>query len=362
MKYLKLLLILLSIPTTAWAQLVPGKELGFAQIAIGGGYETVLNLTNRGTATYNGTLTLWPTDRSRPFPALVNDSVVPPSGQTSITLNPGATASLRITSGDRGAGILTGFATVKGNNRQLDNLLDGNLTYYVKSADGAILDSVGVAPSKPILQSVIPFDDFQTVALALADYSPGNATATVQLTLFDDSNVQIGTLAQTLGPNQHLPRFLSELFPGINVTKGRVEITSNIAILGTALTFVKGGQASSLPFLLSTKMYEIKVSLPTGENFTSHAYAYFDQGYLTGYTFDVQNGVPQAGTLDPFTGLVNDNGDLEILSFEGSNEISAVVIPKFNPQAVTQTGTFNLYTLSPGGAAIQGTVTLTAIK
>jgi len=343
---------------TAFAQLVPAKDLGFAQIAFGGGYETVLNVTNRGTSIYNGTLTLWPTDRTKPFPALVNGSPVP--GQITLALNAGATASLRITSGNVSAGTLSGFATIIGNNREADNLLEGNLTYYVKSADGTIVDSVGVAPSRPIFLAVVPFDDYHTVALALANFSPFNATAPVRLTLFDENNTQVGTFNQALGPMQQLPRFLSELFPGLSFTKGRVEITSGIPILGTALTFVKG-QASSLPFSQSTKLYDATLSVTPGGTFSSHAYVSVDGPYVTLYTFDTENGVPQPGTLDRAVGLVTD-GTLEILSREGSNEIASVVIPGFNPQAVTQTGTFVSYSLSPGGVLAQGTVTLTLIK
>ncbi|MBI4471353.1 MAG: hypothetical protein HY646_01715, partial [Acidobacteria bacterium] len=137
MKYANLLLILLSVSATAFAQR-PGKSLTFAQVAFGGGYETVLNLTNRGTAAYNGTLTLRPTDPTRPYPARVNGNSV--SAGMNLTLNPGATESLRITSGDASAGILSGFAIIRSTNPESDSLLEGNLTYYVKSAGGAILD------------------------------------------------------------------------------------------------------------------------------------------------------------------------------------------------------------------------------
>jgi hypothetical protein len=361
MKCTRLLLIFMSLSATAFAQLVPGKDLGFAQIAFGGGYETVLNVSNRGTSIYNGTLALWPTDRTKPFPALVNGSPVPAPFQMTLALNAGATASLRITSGNVSAGTLTGFATIIGANREADNLLEGNLTYYVKSADGTIVDSIGVAPSRAAFQATVPFDDFQTVALALANLNFVNATTTFRLTLFDENNTQVGNFSQSLGPLQQLPRFLPELFPGVSLTKGRVDINSGIPLLGTALTFVKGGQASSLPFLQSTKLYNATLNVTPAGTFTSHAYVSFDGPFVTLYTFDTENGIPQPGTMDRSVGLVTD-GTLEILSREGPNEISSVVIPNFNPQALTQTGTFTAYSLIPGGVLGQGTVTLTMIR
>jgi len=354
MKYANLLLILFSVSATAFAQ--PGKNLTFAQIAFGGGYETVVNLTNRGTAVYNGTLTLRPTDPTRPYPARVNGNSV--SAGMNLTLNPGATESLRITSGDASAGILSGFAIIRSTNRESASLLEGNLTYYVKSADGAILDSVGVAPSIPIRQAVIPFDDFQTIALALAN--PTNQTATVRLTLFNEMNTQMGGVTQALTNNQQIPKFLREFFPGVSLTKGRVEIQSDRAIAGTALAFV-GGEASSLPFLPSIKMYEARLDVPGEGTFTGHVYATILGDVVTGYVVDTMNGVPQPDTLETFVGRVRD-GNLEISDLEGSNEISFVRFPGFNPLARTQSGTIMVYSLNPPRLEFSGTITLTAIN
>ncbi len=59
MKNAALLAMLLGLPATAFAQdFFAYKDLAFAQIAAGGGYETVLNATNRGASSYSGTLTL----------------------------------------------------------------------------------------------------------------------------------------------------------------------------------------------------------------------------------------------------------------------------------------------------------------
>lgn len=176
MKRLSLILILLTAPATAFAQLIPRKELGFAQIAFGGGYETVLNLSNRGTSAYNGTLTLAPTDTTKPFPALVNGSPLS-GGSMNFVVNAGATATVRITSGSASTDILTGFAVIQSSTPESASLLEGNLTYYLKTPNGSVVDSVGVAPSRSIIQAVIPFDDFQTVALALANFNTANLTA-----------------------------------------------------------------------------------------------------------------------------------------------------------------------------------------
>ena len=58
-RYLLGFLILL-LPLAANTQnILPRKDMAFAQIAVGGGYTTILNVTNRGITTYNGTLSLF---------------------------------------------------------------------------------------------------------------------------------------------------------------------------------------------------------------------------------------------------------------------------------------------------------------
>jgi hypothetical protein len=363
MKHVALLCVLFVSPSAALAQAPrPGKDLAFAQIAFGGGYETVLNVTNRGTSAYNGTLTLWSSDTTKPFPARVNGT--PVTASMSLALNAGATATYTITSGDASAGTLSGFATIYSSALETGSLLEGNLTYYVKSADGSIVDSVGVAPSRPVFQTVIPFDDFQTVALALA--SRVNNTVTVTLKLFDDKNTQVGTATQTLTINQQVPKFLYQYFTGVTLTKGRVEIQSTRPILGTALTFAKGGQASSLPFLPSTKLYEFTATA-AGMTFTGQVYLAIDFPYVTALGADTVNGVPQPGTFDPLgVGVVTGSGNLELYFRDNrgasGESLSYSVITGFDPAQRTQTGRVEIYLASPPSFAAQGTLTITALN
>jgi hypothetical protein len=352
------------IPSSAFAQL--GKNLVFAQIAFGGGYEAVLNVTNRGTSPFNGGLFLHPSDRSKPFSVLVNGNapVVGPLGNSimSLTLNPGATASLRITSANASSGVLSGFATFGALNPDAEEpyLLEGNLTYYLKAADGTVVDSVGVAPSAPARQSMIPFDDFQTVALALAN--AGNQPATIRLTLFDDKNTQMGTATQPLAADRQIPKFLSQFFPGVSLTRGRVEIASDAQLWGTALTFAKSGQASSLPFLPPIKLYNVTINV-AGETSTGRVYLRSEQGYVTGFYSDTTNSVPAADSITAVSGLTM-GGNLEILVHDsGNGNIIDVHVPGFDPFKSSQSGTITVYLDKlPGGVAGQGTITFTAVN
>jgi hypothetical protein len=77
MKNAWLLCIVVLLPASDFAQkFFPGKDMTFAEIAVGGGYETILNGNNRATSIYNGTLTLIPSDPSEPFSLLLNGAAV----------------------------------------------------------------------------------------------------------------------------------------------------------------------------------------------------------------------------------------------------------------------------------------------
>jgi hypothetical protein len=352
-----LCLFLAFAPLPCLAQRI-GKGLSFAQIAFGGGYETVINLTNRGTATYSGNLVLRPTDPTRPFPARVNGSPLNAGNAAAITLNPGATLSLSITSGDASLGTVTGFAIVSPAQAQLPYLLEGNLTYYLRSANGTITDSVGVAPSTPTLGTAIPFDDFETVALALANNGP--QTTTIRLTVFDDKNAQVGATTQTLAGNQQVPRFLFQFFPGVSLTRGRVEIQSDFPFLGTALTFVEGSQASSLPFLSSMKLYDVAFDIG-GFQGSVHLYLTLEGIYAKAYDVEFENGVPAPGAFTNWAGILQD-GELVMAEREDSNGVCYVRIPAFSLSKATQSGKAVCVDENLPGTVFQGTITVTAIK
>jgi len=359
-----LCILLILLPAAAFGQdFFPAKDLAFAQIAVGGGYETVLNVTNRGTSVYNGTLTLIPADRTKAFPTVINGTA--PSGPLDLAINPGATASFRITSGDASLGTLSGFATITSADRNQPSMLEGNLTYYVKSSDGTIVDSAGVAPSNQVFQTVIPFDDFLTVALALVYQAPADQTAGLSITVFDDKNVQVGTTNQALRGGQQVAKFLWQYFPYARLTKGRVEIQSDRLFIGTALTFVKGSQASSLPFLPSMKVYNYSGSYP-GNTITGKMYFCFNGPYMTGYVrIETINGAAVPLGIDQISGVLK-NGNLEIYIHQGRGtsmeNLGYLLITGYSPSQATQSGTAVGFFVNPPGVLGTGNVTFTAVN
>lgn len=331
------------------------KDVLFAQVVVGGGFETVINLTNRGTSAYVGALTFFRLDNTVWSPYVNRSSRS--SGEYEIQIRAGRTVTLRLT----GSQLESGAAVLRSDNLRLDNLIEANLTYRVLK-DGQVSDSVGLAPSQEFYRASLPFEEFAEVGLALANAdSSSNVTAEVDLILYSAVGGKLGTEAVRLGPRSHRARFLHEFFPAQTLERGRVEIRSETPIFGTVLTLA-GGEFSSLPLEPTSINYSIR--LETGEHFSTGELALWAEGsFLRGYLaisaldgeafddleFSLVNGELEAGRLrlaltilqDPF---LAEEATLTLghdqFSF-GAPVVSGEWIELF-PDATTLKGTYEL--------------------
>lgn len=265
--------------------LVQQKDLSFAQVAVGGGYETVITLTNRGTFDYSGTLFLRRGLEGGSWNPTVDGEAIT-SGQVDVEIAVGRTITLRLT-GDE---VQSGLAVLVAYDAVLDNFVEGNLTYFVRSGS-TLDDSIGVGPSIETYLASVPFEDFSAVALALANpdwRTEGAETATATIRLLDEAGAEIATETVTLTPFAHSARFLSQIFEE-EVERGKIEIASDFPVVGTALTFISG-QLSSLPMLPSPVSYTLLMSQNDGTELTGEmtlwADGYFVKGYLSIYEKD----------------------------------------------------------------------------
>ena len=298
MQKYRFVLVWLSFIAVASAQnYYPRKDVAFGQVVVGGGYETIINLGNRGTQPYAGTLQLFRLDNLAWNPR-VNGTALE-NGEYEVEIQPQATVTLRLT----GSQVESGAAVLQADDLFLDNLIEANLTYLVRKG-GQVSDSVGIAPSKEFRRASIPFEQFRETALALVNGTLiGGLPADIDLTLFSGNGKQIEQASMTLSPGFHRARFLHELFPGQTLAEGKVEIASDYPIFGTALTF-SGGQFSSLPLVPAPITYSVRLvsqqgSTATGE-LTLWAEGFFVRGYLMFATVD---GEPYSE--EPFLHLVN---------------------------------------------------------
>ena len=255
----------------------PRKDAAFGQVAVGGGIETVINLTNRGTYLYTGSIRFLRGQGSVWNPLVNGTAIV--NGEYALEIQPKSTATIRLT-GDQ---LESGAAVAVSQDLLLDNFIEANLTYFVRSGE-SVTDSVGVSPSKEFYLASVPFQDLESIALALVNGDlSGERVAHVLLRLFTEGGSQLETKSLELGSFFHDASFLSELFPGLDLERGKVEISSDIPIFGTALT-LEEGEISSLPLEPSPVAYTVRMissegSVATGE-MALWAEGFFVKGYF----------------------------------------------------------------------------------
>jgi hypothetical protein len=355
-----LTLLIALLPITAHAQnLYTKKDLAFAQVAAGGAYETVINVTNRGSAAYGGFLRFYHLD-GQTWNPLVNGTQVT-SGQMNISVPKGGTATYLIT---QTGGTEAGFAFFIASDLSQTSFLEGTLTYYVKDG-GVLVDSVGVQPSSEFYLTAVPFDDFTKLAMALANL---NTTATtVRLSVFSETNTLLTPpLDRPFASGEHLAVYLRQLFPSIQAVRGRLEIqSSGSPVIGTILTDIDN-QLSSLPMLPAVKAYTFSGSIGvisvTGE-LSFWLDGRFVQGYLRVLTFGgVQE--PNPDTLSLTGSLVD--GLLQMIASGNPKATNSLLvntfIESFSLSQTTLQGIATAWWLDSSSLAGTGTLTLQAIN
>jgi hypothetical protein len=361
--FLTLLIVLL--PLSAHAQnLYPKKDLAFAQVAAGGAYETIINVTNRGSNSYNGSLRFFHL-AGQPWSPMVNGVQIT-NGQMSVSIPNGRTATYQIT---RDGGTEAGFAFFIASDLAQTSFLEGTLTYYVRDG-GALVDSVGVQPSSEFYLTAVPFDDFSTIAYALANLN--TTTVTPKLSVFSDTNVLVAsTNLPSFAPGQHMAEYLRQRFQGIQMTKGRLEIQSDRTIVGTILTdnyddLTQLSQLSSLPMLPAVKAYTFTGTL-AGLTYSGEISLWFDgqfaQGFLRALTV---GGVPEQNVdTITVTGSLID-GVLQVIttgSATSDNQIlTYLLVNPYSLTQATQQGSATGWFLPSHILAGTGTLTLSAIN
>ena len=288
------------------------KDLAFPQIVVGPSVETVICLTNRGVAGYRGRIEFW-RGSDPDWNPVVNGTRVFGSG-LDIFVDSKMT-EVFIVKDDLSA---AGAAVILADDSSQDNFIEGNLTY---SIGGHTNDSVGISPSVELYQSTIPFEDFDTVGLALANAN-NHQRAEVTIRLVDDQGEEREDVFRSLSPRYHQATFLSELF-STEVGTGKIELESDIPILCTAVTLDRG-EISALPVLPSPVAYNFRfryLGITNHAEATIWAEGVFVKGYLRYLELNGKN--PLNSTTYFVTGTLA-NGVLRLTHFGAGPEVGGI--------------------------------------
>lgn len=268
------------------------RDLIFPQVAAGGlapnpSYQTWITVTNRGTATFTGTMYFF-TSAGTAWNPYVNGSQIA-GGMLAVSIAPRTVMTYKVS---LPGATETGYAIVSQLENVLTTFIEGNATYYVDST----ADSVGVPPGRTFTNASLPFEDFETICLALANPDATSAS-NVSLKLYSKDNVLVDTQYVNLPKMSQSPQYLWQIFGTTPRAfgRGRVEISASSLIVGVAVTQTEAGQMSSLPLGATTNTYTITTGSYVGSGlsnfFLTDLTVWNEETFLDGFARIGINGV-----------------------------------------------------------------------
>jgi hypothetical protein len=199
------------------------STLYFPQVAVGGGYTTVLAIVNTASTAASATLVL--TDQSgNPFLVNTGTSVastfqftVPAGATRIITLNAPAAAdptksgSARVESTE---GSLSGVATFK------------------RRVGSTLASAAGVLASRTVDEATIPVDNSQAEGrfTGFSVFNPSNESINIRVAVVDENGALLESLnpveLNPLGPQMQVTRFLHEYLQARSTFRGSIVLLS----------------------------------------------------------------------------------------------------------------------------------------
>ena len=224
-----------------------GESIVCPQLALGGGYEAVLFLSNATTTSWNGLVMLSQgNEQEWSSPWALNGIDRTGSSSFDVYLNADATQKFVLTSN---AGVEVGYLQILGQNG--DQITDiAPSFFYNVVANGHLVDSIGAPSSVPGRRFLCPVEQTQGVDTGFA-WAPASALSgfPINLTLYDSNGNLIRS--QTVTFNGHLAQFFHEAFdnfPGSFVGKVLIESQEDIHLTVLRLNWTQSGfQLTSVP-------------------------------------------------------------------------------------------------------------------
>jgi hypothetical protein len=200
-------------------------QLVFPHFAQGGGYQTTFTLTNLSATAAAATVQVFLDNGT----SLTNLILLASNGTGKATLT--------------GTALTTGWAQIT-----LSPAVNvsGLETIQLLNA-GSVIAETSVLPAAPNTAFRFPATERDGIATGLAMANPAAMTGTVSLLLRDQGGATVATQAFSLGPSQHVARFIAQFFHGIGPFEGSVEVSSSQAIAIIALKQLSSGIFSTLP-------------------------------------------------------------------------------------------------------------------
>ena len=315
--------LLVSLLVVSWsAQFISASNQlgGFAQIAVGDEIESVVDLTNQGTATFFGFFHVLD-DSGLDLPVRIDGVLT--SDFFSFEIPAGSTIRYTVSrSGQAVSGHLLIWDRLPEGTVNLDTQISGTLTY--RFLDGATLtDSIGVPMSDFVEHFFFLAERTSTARSGLAVSNPSDETVTITLRGISASAqlVDIGILQ--LGPFGHRAFFADEALSLPATFRGVVQVESDRRVLAVALK-QDGLQLSTIGVTPVRSNYDISIFLNDGRQFTGQMSFFIWNATITGLVKITELQVE--GGLAVLTGFAFEGLVLGTILGSANNRLIAITI------------------------------------
>ena len=183
----------------------------FPQLALGGGYECIVIVSNKTNFDWDGTVSLLE-GNAEPWsaPWTLDGMPLSPANQFNVSLPPKGTKKFVL--GGEGE-ARAGYLEIDGELRS--SIFDITVTFFYNfSVDGQLVDSTGAPEGEWDTEFVLPVEKAPGINTGFA-WSPSFSTSPfdIVLTLFDQDGNQVGI--ETITFTGHFSKFFDEIFKNL---------------------------------------------------------------------------------------------------------------------------------------------------
>jgi hypothetical protein len=209
-------------------QIVNGIENGPATQ-----WRTTIFIGNQTGVIASGSISLVNSDGTRMQAEFTDEFgiAVAANGQVPFQLGPRQTHKYTSTATSP---LQVGYAVVSSNIPVAANAL---LSHFLTAGPELLTAEAGEPGSTPMGNQAIFVDTQLGFREGIAIVNPSNTVQNINLTLVDSTGRIVKTTNQALGPQGHSSFFVSELFPDVVSTVGRLEVLANAPLVTLGLRF-----------------------------------------------------------------------------------------------------------------------------
>ena len=196
-------------------------------------WHTTIFINNQGMSTASGTISLMNSDGTPMAAAFVdeNENGAAHNGQITFQLGPGQNHKYTSTATNP---LQVGYGVMTTNGEVAANVI---FSHYSNAGTEFLMAEAGLPATTPMTRQAIFSDTQFGFNPGIAVVNPTASAQSITFQLVNNDGQVVMSATQTLGPNQHFAKFLSQIFPSLPAMAGRLQFFGSGPLAAVALRF-----------------------------------------------------------------------------------------------------------------------------